>query len=403
MEKLNLYDLKYIYENDINNDDRKSILISEKAVNYDLLGREGTVNQLYTSIISSQSDSSFVIGVEGEWGSGKSTIINLLKEKINLGSDSNIIPVYDFDFCLFGTQEALLMAMYDTILQKLGIKVNMYHSRKILRSVCNIISDKCEIDSLLTDIVFGGKDEYEQAKETKEALRRLLEGNSKIIVFFVDNFDRADADNIIFFFKIIGTIFALPKIVYVLLYDRDRLIEVLSDTQKINPKYMEKIIQQEVKIPSISKEQLQDLYNKCINNILRGYGIEADEIPKYKYIEEFLCSEVGDLRKFKRLINTVFTNVFCNENILCKNQLLALEIIRFLEPKLYKIIRDNRTYFVSHDRFLDVGLYIEAHNYKTFNDNGKNFLMIYLKNIVNMKICCRKCSHTLINIKIEAV
>lgn len=40
MEKLNLYDLKYIYENDINNDDRKSILISEKAVNYDLYKKE---------------------------------------------------------------------------------------------------------------------------------------------------------------------------------------------------------------------------------------------------------------------------------------------------------------------------------------------------------------------------
>ena len=57
----------------------------------------------------------------------------------------------------------------------------------------------------------------------------------------IDNIDRADADNVLFLFKLIGTVFDLPNIVYVLAYDPKRIEEIFSDTNKINPQYTEKI------------------------------------------------------------------------------------------------------------------------------------------------------------------
>lgn len=67
----NVYDLKDIYEGLEINHLQNPILVSEKDVDYDLLCRNGVINLLYQSITSCKSNSSFVIGLEGEWGSGK--------------------------------------------------------------------------------------------------------------------------------------------------------------------------------------------------------------------------------------------------------------------------------------------------------------------------------------------
>lgn len=62
----NVYDLKDIYEGQKTDHSQNPILVSEKDVDYDLLGRDGIINVLYRSIISCKSNSSFVIGLEGE-------------------------------------------------------------------------------------------------------------------------------------------------------------------------------------------------------------------------------------------------------------------------------------------------------------------------------------------------
>ena len=65
----------------------------------------------------------------------------------------------------------------------------------------------------------------------------LLDQNKKV-VFVIDNLERASAENIIFLFKLISTVFDLPNIIYLLSYDQARMNEILSDTAQINPKFV---------------------------------------------------------------------------------------------------------------------------------------------------------------------
>ena len=167
--------------------------------------------------------------------------------------------------------------------------------------------------------------------------------------------------------------FHLPKIIYVLSYDRERVIEISGDTTKINPRYMEKIVQQEVKIPMIQKEQLEKVYRTCINNILMHYGVREDELSEYESLRNVICSNITELRKFKRMINSAFTSAFCLDNILYKRDLLKLEVIRFLEQELYNQIKDNKRFFISHDRIIDTTLTYEVFDKKSFNHDGKLF------------------------------
>lgn len=380
----NIYDLKDVYEGKVEIHTKTPILITEKDVDYDLLNRGGIISQLYNSIVAScNSDSSFVIGLEGEWGSGKTTIINNVMAKF--GENSDFIIINDFDPWMFGTQNALLEAIYNSILLKLGISYRKYHSRKIIKSLSNTLAERYKAGELVDNIFFTQQDDYEETKEKKKWLEQYIKENNKKIVFSIDNLERADGDNIIFLLRMIGTFFELPNVVYILSYDRNRLEEILKDTREINPKYIEKIVNQEVKVPIIQQEQLEKFYSICLSNIMISYGMEKDEILKLKFLMRFISNKARNLRVFKRMINSAFSNAFCQNNILYIRDLLGLEVLRFLQPELYYLIYRNRNYFVSHDRDTNEDLYRASLDKKRFNVDGKNFFEDFFKKYEDYK------------------
>ena len=367
----NVYDLKDIYEGQKTDHSQDPILVSEKDVDYDLLDRNGIINVLYRSIVSCKSNSSFVIGLEGEWGSGKTTIINNVKKKLKENKD--IVIIDSFDPWTYGTQNALLTAMYDSILRETGVKYSIYHEKRIIESLSDMLVDSYSAGNIMQNLFFSQYGDYEKAKDIIDRLKQYVERTNKSIVFIVDNMDRAEGSNIIFLLKLIGIVFDLPNIIYVLSYDRNRINEILKDTTQINPKYIEKIINQEIRVPLLQEEQLRKVYDICIYNVLESYGMEGEEIQNLESVIEVICTNVKDLRMFKRMINSVFVSVFWQENSLYKRDLLGVEIIRFIQPELYYKINENRAFFISHDRIINRHIYYESMDKKKFNSDGKIF------------------------------
>lgn len=64
---------------------------------HDLLGREARATQLADYICNESIKNSFNIGVLGEWGSGKSTFLNLIKTKLNEKKQKNTIVEISYD------------------------------------------------------------------------------------------------------------------------------------------------------------------------------------------------------------------------------------------------------------------------------------------------------------------
>lgn len=367
-----IYDLKLIYEDNFLVEHGKPILISEKDVDYDLLGRKSIIDQLYMYISSYKADTSYVIGLIGEWGSGKTTIINNVKKKFE--SNHSIVFIDDFDPWVFGTQEALLYEMFDKIMQKGGgVKLDLSQSENLIKNLKNIMTDVSDMKiakSFIDKLIPSKKGDVSYLNKE---ISNYLTLNDKTVVFFIDNIDRAEADNIIFMFKLIGTVFNLPNIVYVLSYDKERVNEILKDTKKINPKYIEKIIQQEIYIPKIQHNRLEDIFHTCINNVLKRYDVTEDEIKVYSPIIDYICDTVDNLRSFKRLINSVFSNVFLHSCKLDKVVLLAMETIHFLDFSLYESIFENAEYYISSEYFYSDELREIHHNRDKFNENAKAY------------------------------
>ncbi len=364
----NVYDLKNIYENNFLYKGRGPILLKEDAVDYDLLNRRSIINHICSTIESCQHGSSFVVGLEGAWGSGKTTIINNVKQKLN---ETDNIVIDDFDPWLYGSQEALLLAMFDAILENTGIKYSAIKIKSIVNDLLDTVAENYKAGGIIK--TFISKYNKANINGIKDRINSYLNKSNKNIVFIIDNIDRADSSNIIFLFKLIGIVFDIPRIVYVLSYDRKRLNAVFENTLDIDKKYTEKIIQQEISIPQIQLDRLRELYFACLENILRKYGLDDIELLEYIHIINCICEKVKDVRNLKRLVNSSFSTVFSGQTILNKKDLLSLEIIKFTEPDLYDSIYKNRKYFISYDRNLDVYMKNVFFNAEDFNEEGKAF------------------------------
>lgn len=367
-----IYDLKSIYDNEFTVKEGMPILISEKDVDYDLLGRKIIINQLYKYISNYKADASYVIGLIGDWGSGKTTILNNVKRELK--KNRQVVLIDDFDPWIYGTQEALLTDMFDKIMDKTGVSFNLSKSRSFVETLkaitTNTASDLKIVDKVVDKLITTDK---EDVSFLINEMQTYLTLNNKTVVFFIDNIDRAESDNIIFMFKLIGTVFNLPNIIYVLSYDKNRVDDILKNTQKINPKYTEKIINQEIYVPRIQSERLYELYYVSITNILRQYGVKENELSNYSSIIVYIAETVPDLRSFKRLINSVFANVFLNPCKLDRTVMIIIETIRFLDFELYESISTNRQYYISSDYSYNVALFTQHMSKEAFYKAEKEY------------------------------
>lgn len=374
-EYSSLIDLKDLYNNDIIDNKVKYLLIDENDVDYDFLHRDIIIEHIYNSILNVKADNSFVIGINGAWGSGKTTTVNIVKEKIKNNINNKDLILNDFNPWIYDNPQNMMVGLLKSILNEADITSNPLEHEKIFKSLINVILKKAGFDDTFVNNFFYNLDTVEKIKDE---LDDFLEFNQKRVVLFVDNLERAEADNIIFLFKLIGQVFDLKRITYVIIYDEDRLKDIFSDKLKIDYHYIEKIIQQNISIPPIQQELLWNVCRVCIEKLLIFYG--EKNLDEYRLIVNLIVSEVKDLRMLKRFLNTVVTETFAVPHYLSKYTLFALNTIKFFDENLYYNIYQNKRYFITTDKIYDMNTRYMDINKKENNEKAKDLFDELIKN-----------------------
>src|SRR5690554_7527449 len=86
----------------------------KKSIKEDLFGRERIVNSIVETIKSRSTSEHdcYTIGIYGKWGEGKTSLLNMVCEKI---SDEDNIDVIRFNPWLFKDQESLLLDFFKAL------------------------------------------------------------------------------------------------------------------------------------------------------------------------------------------------------------------------------------------------------------------------------------------------
>ena len=307
----------------------------------DLFGRKLIIDNLYYSIDSSTKYSDcFTIGIVGEWGSGKSTIIKLTKKELE--NQSKFIIIDDFDSWTIKSQDALILAMYNTIMENLGENIGYFKRKKVQNALINISTNIPYIGKGIGSYFENRIDDYTEYKEIKSDLEEKLKKSKKRLVFIIDNLDRMKSDNVIFLLTLIETLFKLPNITYIVAYDRNRLKKIFR-TDKIDPKYIEKIISKEILVPKIHNLDKQIIFYNCLKNSL-PYNIK-------KEIVEMISSKFDNIRDFIRFLNFIVYDMH-NTN-LDKSDFLIIRTIEFLDYNLYNKLYINKNFVTKRKNYLE--------------------------------------------------
>ena len=372
-KNINVYDLKEFIESDeIIKANDYPILFAEKDVDYDLFNRNVIINQLYASIQACKgTDFSFVIGLEGPWGSGKTTVVNNVISKIRENYSNDFIVINDFDPWTYNNQESLLISLFDIILKNTGINYNSSSLKAIVNTLFETIKSSNTIGGFI-GTVFLQSDLDDGIDKLKNHICDYLEQNDKSIIIFIDNLDRASSENIVFLLKIINNIFDLKRVVYVLSYDKERINDLLYKNSNINEKFIEKIIQQEISITKLNREKMHTVVRDCITKLFEVYGVKKESYNNFSYIIDYLSCKISDIREFKRILNSV-APILSVKNELYKPDLFALEIIRFLNNDFYEEIYNNPQYFISLDLETSTEFFKIAFRKNEFNKEGKEY------------------------------
>lgn len=363
----NVFDLKQLYDDTIP-EDVEFILIGDEAVSYDLLERNKVINQITNTIINCNNNSKFVMSLKGNWGSGKTTILNNVKNKLK---NKNLVFIDDFEPWVYNDNKSLLVAFFDTIMKNTNCGFRINEINKFTKTYLKTIT---------TNIGYSADDLFENTtniNRIKEIINNYLESNNKKIVLVLDNLERCSGENILFILKTIHNLFDFKRIIYILSYDEYVMKKQFESKLEIDYSYLEKMTQLEFSVPTLDKNVLHNVIKKCLNNYLNHSKLEINEKEQDEIIK-IIIENIKDLRDFKRIINSTFNASFNNMQDLNSLDMLLIETIAMKNPQLWNEININSTYYISEDRYVYGDEYIystEKYNIDTtkyFDDLFKN-------------------------------
>ena len=322
-----------------------SIVVDERAVDYDLFDRTTTQNQLRDAISHFSTKHSYVVGLVGQWGSGKTTLLKNLREQYHNNKNIVFIHTYnkdDFDLWLFGSQEEMIRGMYDTFLSSMGVRYNSLKNDKMLESISKVVAGMPKTGNMLSPLI--SNDSYHDVTVLKDRMSKYIKSTHKHYIMCIENLDRASDEQVVLFLKLISSVFDFPNVTYVLLYDSSRLDSILSGTNNINKTYKEKVINQEINMPLMINPAVS---KHCLKNLLRSYGFSDDETNEFDVILSTMAQNLSSIRDLKRIMNSVFSIFAVKDEIrLNYPQVLAIQYLFHKNLQLYNTIRENRELLV---------------------------------------------------------
>jgi predicted KAP-like P-loop ATPase len=364
----------------------------------DVLGRYQFSKDIASSLLNWNSNESIVVGLNGEWGSGKTSIVNLIKQYIN--ADTTIVKpvIIDFNPWIFSKREDITRHFFDEIEAAFKYKNNSKKSRdiakllKVFRACLSCGEYVYPPLKLAKGVVKKLENRFEKSAsisvlKAKEELNRYLIDNNQKIIVFVDDIDRLTSEEIRELFRLVRINADFSKMIYVLPFDR-RIVE--KSLEEHGKDYLDKIIQVNLNVPDISKEKLSQFLFKELDRVLHKLPRSAqncfnadDKESRWACIRPLFKEFFKNIRDVKRFINGFEFNIsrMCKNNEIEINPIdfIAIEAIRVFAYDFYLFIANNQTSFTGKD---ETEFFIHAMSQEEEEKLKKEEIKLKIENIL---------------------
>lgn len=286
------------------------------------------------SIIKNKALHPATIGVYGDWGSGKSSLMHMVRSSIENGSDKNTMAIH-FNGWLFESYDDAKSALMGTILDEIASKRTLGPRAKELLAklihkvdwmriglgvgkyfAANAVAGELGVGiAAISDITEAAKAIANQVKDIKaEDVEKLIkedgseranvrmairdfhddfndllkESNIKTLVVFIDDLDRCNPGTVIDIFEAIRLFLFVPDSVFVIAADEDLIRYAVStkfpgfqERSGIGRDYLEKLIQYPIKVPPLGKSETEN-YIKLL--FVDSSGVKKEQFEQLRSI-----------------------------------------------------------------------------------------------------------------------
>lgn len=304
------------------------------------------------------------IAINGPWGSGKSSAVNLIRHHLMPDVEKGVIQVVNFKCWWFRGEEALILAFLQELHTALGDSIGksgqelipklgetLLQAGPVLGQAINIASGG-SWGSLFFGLIKFSKsikfaDRFFLKDDNVETLFRklseALEKQSKRFLVIIDDIDRLTPDEALLIFRLVKSVGRLPNVIYLLAFDRELAEKAVSDKYPSEgPHFLEKIIQASFDLPLPERD---DLNLATLSEIEKLCGSPTDKNNRLRLMNIFYDMIAPSLitpRDLTRLSNSMAVSWPSVANEVNVGDYVALEVIRLFEPKLYNAIRINK-------------------------------------------------------------
>ena len=316
-----------------------------------------------------------VVAIYGPWGSGKSSAINLVRHYLEKSSPE--IRIISFPCWHYRTEDALAVGFFKELYA--GLEPGLSRSKKAkeafvklgahVASAGHLLGNILEVTPIswfgkLTQSAAGTLERFIQTDTGVEALQQqvseALKSQAQQFLIIIDDLDRLSPEEAIVIFRLVKSVGRLPKVCYLLAYDRDVLEKAVNDRYPSEgAHYLEKIVQAGFELPKPESSHLHAMLNENFDRIFTDTE-PPDQVHFGNLFFEVIAPEITTPRDVLRLCNILATTWGAVRGEVDIPDFIALETLRLFRPRLYQVIRNNK--------HLLVGIANSSPNYSRDNE-----------------------------------
>ncbi|EJL6523205.1 P-loop NTPase fold protein [Vibrio cholerae] len=363
----------------------------------DLLNRLDFANHLANVLLLNHNDDCLTVSLEGEWGYGKTSVINLVKGALNEKEAAPII--IEYNPWLAGKPESLIQDFLLQFSSQLNIKDNSEVALKAskeliayssLFSVAKLVPGAEPWASIIEKVFSKFGSSTKKIAELKKLdllgkKKKVVSAIQKIktpIIVVIDDIDRLTPSETFQVLRLVKAVADFSGTSFLLAFDSSYLVSVLEKNDIVNAsEYINKVIQLRVPLPVISERGMNELANVELNNLSDKNLTDRFESDQerlswiYHHYFKHLIKNPRELKRFFNHLRFVLEQV---EGQVCFSDLFSLSIIATKANAIYEHVKKTPEAYIGK-RFSNDGLMMDKPEevVKSFNEDRSQILKAF--------------------------
>lgn len=331
----------------------------------DPFGRLAFAQQLADYLVLQSGQDSLVLGLEGEWGSGKSWVIERVKQRLAqqnvititfnpwlIGSENELIGAFMEEFASQLSEHGTLLQRAPGQMKKLAQAVASYGDKllylkylKYLPGVAGVgefIEDHAEQITAGTQGLKKALADKPSLSSARKTLEQALASLQQPIVVIIDDLDRLRKNEIQTMIQLVKAVGNFKGVAYLLSYDSKYVAQAISHDGSLAAgyAYLEKIVQLACHLPPLVPWIYRDWLANSTRALLAQQGVSLTPFEEKHFDIDIklvgtILRHLRDAVRWQNRLRWVFRSCF---GAVYFGDLMIIEAIQIVSPESIRAI-----------------------------------------------------------------